>query len=122
MFTFSAKQKRLLLYGIILLCRYSFTAGCAGMVGGAIAFKMVHAQGFGHVADDPALEAYKVQALQLTISQLQSNIDSLGHVVNLQENEIAKMEGIGIGLGTVLAILQVLQAFLGRRLNPNSHE
>ena len=121
----SRYHRQLLIYAILLFCRYGFTAGCAAVVGGAAAFKIVHAQSIAQSERDRLLaDDFKLQSLEFKVAQLESESDSLLKTINLQENEISKMEGIGIGLGAILMILQVLQAFmarsLGRSTNPNS--
>ncbi len=117
----SEPRKRLLMFAILLISRYGFTAACASVIGGAVAFKIVHAQG---LSDRDRLFAhdYKLSSLEFKVSQLETTQESLMKTINLQENEISKMEGIGEGLGAILMILQLVQAFMARNVVPRDND
>ena len=91
----------------LLTCiRLAFFGLCAGFVGASLSL-LLHAQTQTMPERAAKLEV-ATSLLQTQVEMMQREIDHLG-------SEVATMDGIGIGLGSALGLLQVLQIVLGKR-------
>lgn len=86
--------------------RIGFLMCCCGVIGGSISLR-VHAQGIPSIQERAAkleVSGALMETRQAILEMRQDHADSA----------IATMQGVGIGLGSALGFLQVLQIILGR--------
>lgn len=104
------RSKRLA-FQVLMVARISFICISAALVGGAV-HSFIFAQPTESLAQ--AILSERLTKNEVQVQMQAAEIALLRQTVAQQEKDISELHGIGIGLGSILIILQVIQMVAGR--------
>ena len=91
---------------LLTYARALFLCICCGFIGANISL-LLHAQPI------PQLQIQTAK-LEVSTALLEAEVDTLKREQQHTDGEVSTMQGIGVGLGAALGMLQILQIMLGR--------
>lgn len=103
----------------LMVSRVLFLCLAAGIIGGT-AHSFIFGQPYESIARAALSE--RVTKSEVQIQMQSAEIALLRQTVAQQDKDISEMHGIGLGLGCILLVLQVIQMVAGRLIGLNTRK
>lgn len=107
-------KKKAIAFKILTTSRILFLCLCTLALG-----EVAHSFIFGQQATNPFAQAVLSERLtknEVEVQMMTTEIAILRQTVAEQDKDISELHGIGIGLGSLLLVLQIIQMVVGRMI------